>query len=120
MLQCEAQVRQHVEGKSNKIYDSAAEGVGEGGEDGGGQGLKDDVDGYGKIDCLRRGVVVGAEERKEGKVDGCRQRGRYRGETEEQGQKAFLPYCEDCVQGAGWICGRGRRLRRSGLGKLGE
>ena len=53
--------------------------------------MEDDVDGYGKVDGLGRGVVVGTEEREEREVNRCRQRGCYGGEAEEQGQLAFLP-----------------------------
>ena len=71
MFEGEAQVCEDVEGEGDEVDGPAAEGVGEGGEDGGGQGLEDDVDGYGEVDCLGRGVVVGAEEGEEGDVDGC-------------------------------------------------
>ena len=97
MLKGETQIRQRVEGESCKVYDSAAEGVGEGGENGRGQGLEDDVEGYGKIDRLDRGMVVGTQEREEGEVDRCRQRGSNRSETEQQGQKALLTLGESRV-----------------------
>ena len=66
----QAQVREHVQRQGEQVDGATAQRVGKGAEDGGRQGLEDDVEGDGEVDGLGGGVEVGAQEGEQREVDG--------------------------------------------------